>query len=114
MLAQRACRLALGRPGGEAAEVARAMNEQQRICREKLRWHCRRALLELDIVFQRFWASVGDELDEATADVLERLLELEDHELWELVSGRSQSNDPQLQGMADRLRALGAAGGRSG
>ena len=81
------------------------MNEQQRIRNHKLRWHCRRALLELDIVFTRFWAQVGDELDDATAANLERLLEMEDHDLWELVSGRAGTDDAQLQELADRLRA---------
>jgi antitoxin CptB len=82
------------------------MEEQQRIRRERLRWHCRRALLELDIVFQRFWAQVGDELDEETAATLERLLIMEDHDLWELVSGRSATDDPQLNELAARLRDL--------
>jgi succinate dehydrogenase flavin-adding protein (antitoxin of CptAB toxin-antitoxin module) len=80
------------------------MNEQRRVRRERLRWHCRRALLELDIVFQRFWAQTGDDLDEATATTLERLLEMEDHDLWELVSGRTATDDPQLQKMVERLR----------
>jgi succinate dehydrogenase flavin-adding protein (antitoxin of CptAB toxin-antitoxin module) len=80
-------------------------NDQQRIRRERLRWHSRRALLELDITLARFWAQVGDELDEATARTLERLLEIEDHELWELVSGRAVSDDPQLQELAERLRS---------
>jgi len=89
------------------------MNEQQRVRDERLRWHCRRALLELDIVFQRFWAEVGDALDDATAAALERLLEMEDHDLWELISGRGSTDDPQLQRLAERLRGLGAVAGRS-
>ena len=81
------------------------MNEQQRIRLGKLRWHCRRALLELDIVFQRFWQAVGDDLDEATLNGLERLLALEDHDLWELVSGRSATQDMQLQDIVNRINA---------
>ena len=88
------------------------MDEQQRIRREKLRWHCRRALLELDIVFQRFWERVGDDMDEATASGLERLLEMEDHDLWDLVSGRRSTQDPQLESTVLSLRALSAAGDR--
>lgn len=80
------------------------MNEQQRVRNQKLRWHCRRALLELDIVFTRFWAQVGDELDDASAAALERLLEMEDHDLWELVSGRAGTDDPQMKGLVERLR----------
>jgi antitoxin CptB len=87
------------------------MNEQQRIRREKLRWHCRRALLELDIVFQRFWERTGDELDEETATQLERLLELEDHDLWDLISGRTTTEDAPLRNMVANLRALRAANG---
>ncbi|MDR2000084.1 MAG: succinate dehydrogenase assembly factor 2, partial [Zoogloeaceae bacterium] len=78
------------------------MDEQQRVRREKLRWHCRRALLELDIVFQRFWAR-EDELSEKDEAALEKLLAMEDHDLWDLVSGREQTGDPQLKSMIDRL-----------
>ena len=81
------------------------MDEARRVRIGKLRWHCRRALLELDIVFQRFWGEVGDKLDDATMDVLEKLLEEEDHDLWELVSGRRHSEDPQTQALLSRLRA---------
>ena len=78
------------------------MDEQRRVRREKLRWHCRRALLELDIVFQRFWAR-EEELTEIDEAVLERLLEMEDHDLWYLVSGRIETDDPQLRSMVERL-----------
>jgi antitoxin CptB len=81
------------------------MNEQQRIRNGKLRWHCRRALLELDIVFQRFWARVGDDLDDTTAAQLERLLELEDHDLWDLISGRTTTEDAPLRKMVESLRS---------
>ena len=81
------------------------MDESRRVRIEKLRWHCRRALLELDIVFQRFWNEAGDDLDDATMDALETLLEEEEHDLWELVSGRRHSEDPQTQALLNRLRA---------
>jgi len=82
------------------------MDEARRIRIERLRWHCRRALLELDIVFQRFWGEVGDDLDETTLDLMERLLAEEDHDLWELVSGRRQSEDPAQQRLLARLQAI--------
>jgi antitoxin CptB len=80
------------------------MDEARRGHQGRLRWHCRRALLELDIVFQRFWERHHAGLDEETEAALERLLELEDHDLWELVSGRVTTNDPQLEGMIEQLR----------
>jgi len=80
------------------------MDEQARVRLEKLRWHCRRALLELDIVFQRYWRQVGDEVSERDQAALERLLAMEDHDLWQLVSGRKKTSDPQVQEMVGKLR----------
>jgi antitoxin CptB len=71
---------------------------------QRLRWHCRRALLELDLVFQRFWLKAGDGLGDEDAAALERLLEMEDHDLWELVSGRRETDDPRLKGIVAQLR----------
>ena len=78
--------------------------ELRRVRTEKLRWHSRRALLELDLVLQRFWTQQPDNLGERQADVLERLLAMEDHDLWDLLSGRRQESDPDLQGMVTLLR----------
>jgi antitoxin CptB len=82
------------------------MEEERRARINRLKWHCRRALLELDLVFQRFWAHEEDGLDVQTEAILSRLLELEDHDLWALVSGRESTDDPQLKGMIERLRAV--------
>lgn len=85
------------------------MNDDKRVRRERLRWHCRRALLELDIVFQRFWERQG-ELDNKEEAALEALLAMEDHDLWSLVSGRAETDDPRLMGMVERLRHGGRVG----
>ena len=74
---------------------------------ERLKWHCRRALLELDIVFQRYWAQQGDELDAEGESSLERLLAYEDHDLWDLVNGRAVIDDPDLESFIGVLRAAG-------
>lgn len=70
----------------------------------RLKWHCRRSMLELDLVFEHFWEDHGDTLDTQGEAALSRLLELEDHELWALVSGRVVSDDPQLAGIIAQLR----------
>jgi len=85
------------------------MDEERRARINRLKWHCRRALLELDLVFDRFWESHGDDLDAQGEAALERLLELEDHDLWALVSGREAADDPQLAGMVERLRKVSPA-----
>ena len=44
----------------------------------RLRWQCRRALLELDLVLERFLAHDFDALDEEGLGVLAELLALDD------------------------------------
>jgi antitoxin CptB len=85
------------------------MSEDRKARINRLKWHCRRALLELDLVFDRFWERHQDDLDAQGEMALERLLELEDHDLWGLVSGREATNDPQLKAMIERLREVSPA-----
>jgi len=79
-------------------------NERQRIRTEKLRWASRRALLENDLILQRFWQSQPETLDEKLAAPLERLLALEDHDLWALLSGRRKIADAELANLVALLR----------
>ena len=82
------------------------MEEDRKARINRLKWHCRRALLELDLVFDRFWERHESDLDAQGEAALERLLELEDHDLWALVSGRESTNDLQLATMIERLREV--------
>ena len=75
-----------------------------RAARERLKWRSRRGLLELDLVFQRFWAGPGRELDEAEAAALERLLLMPDNDLLDLVMGRRACAESELRGMLEKLR----------
>lgn len=55
--------------------------------RGRVRWQCRRALLELDLVFARFLERDFDRLsDDQVADLAD-LLHLDDYELWAMVNG---------------------------
>ena len=85
------------------------MDEQRKARLNRLKWHCRRALLELDLVFERFWERYEDTLDAQGEAALGRLLELEDHDLWALVSGREVTDDTQLVAMIERLREVSPA-----
>ncbi|MCL4760006.1 MAG: succinate dehydrogenase assembly factor 2 [Rhodocyclaceae bacterium] len=55
--------------------------------RGRVRWQCRRALLELDLVFTRFLERHFEHLDEKQLADLDDLLRCEDHELWAMVNG---------------------------
>jgi antitoxin CptB len=71
------------------------------VARNRLYWKCRRGLLELDIVLQRFIPILRDE------DVrpLHELLELADNDLWDIISGRSDDYDRRFEETVARLRA---------
>jgi succinate dehydrogenase flavin-adding protein (antitoxin of CptAB toxin-antitoxin module) len=55
----------------------------------RLRWHCRRGLLELDLALTKFLERHARALQPADLVILNELLELGDNELWDLVSGRT-------------------------
>ena len=71
---------------------------------ERLKWRSRRGLLELDLVFEKFWAGRGQEMDAAEAAALERLLLLPDNDLLDLVMGRRACEESELRGVLDKLR----------
>ncbi|MSQ20356.1 MAG: succinate dehydrogenase assembly factor 2 [Betaproteobacteria bacterium] len=54
----------------------------------RLRWHCRRGLLENDLVLEKFLVVHGPDLDQGRLARLRELLELGDNALWDLVCGR--------------------------
>ena len=85
------------------------MEEDRKARINRLKWHCRRALLELDLVFDRFWERHEGDLDLRGEAALESLLELEDHDLWALVSGREAATYPQQVAMIERLREVSPA-----
>jgi antitoxin CptB len=71
------------------------------VARNRLYWKCRRGLLELDIVLQRFIPILREE------DVrpLDDLLDLPDNDLWDIIAGRSDDYDPRFEQTVARLRA---------
>ena len=70
-----------------------------------MKWRSRRGLLELDLVFERFWAGEGARLDEAQAKSLEKLLLLPDNDLLDLVMGKTQAPEGDLGALIEKLRA---------
>ena len=79
----------------------------------RLRWRCRRGMLENDLVLERFLALRGDTLTQDEVAMLDRLLELPDNELWDLIVGRTASADPDVAPLVSALVATPAAPDRS-
>jgi len=73
--------------------------------RRRLRWRCRRGLLENDLVLQRFLVRYGDRLDRLRLDALNELLALGDNELWDLVAGRCEPREDRHFEIVGWLRA---------
>jgi succinate dehydrogenase flavin-adding protein (antitoxin of CptAB toxin-antitoxin module) len=69
----------------------------------RLRWRCRRGLLENDLVLTRFLDRYAQSLDERALRDLNELLAFDDPTLWDLLSGRAEP-DPRLTAMVQRLR----------
>lgn len=57
------------------------------INRGRVRWQCRRALLELDLVFTRFLEKHFDSLNEDQLADLDDLLVNDDYDIWAMVNG---------------------------
>lgn len=75
------------------------------INRGRLRWRAsRHALLELDILFRRFLDAHYERLDDNQLAALEELLTLEDHDIWDMVSGRKDCSVARWRGLIDVLR----------
>jgi len=68
------------------------MNHQAR-----MRWRCRRGMLELDIVLQRFIDNHYEQLDEHQLELFEVLLSLSDHDLWNIIIGNTKEPNNQFQ-----------------
>ena len=70
----------------------------------RLRWRCRRGMLENDLVLSRFLDRRAGDLDRDTLEQLNALLELGDNELWDLICGRSECPDARLVPTLQLLR----------
>ncbi len=69
------------------------------VARNRLRWQCRRGLLELDLVLERY-------LEKNPNDhALGAFLDLPDNDLWDIIAGRSDRYDRRFEELVARLRA---------
>ena len=85
--------------------VAPQEDEAHEIALRRLHWSCRRGMLENDLLLEHYLHRHARELDPAALRTLNRLLEYDDVTLWQLLSGRSQAEEPALQSMIERIRA---------
>lgn len=71
----------------------------------RLKWKCRRGLLELDLVLGKFLDRHAAGLDEAKLARLNELLDLQDNDLWDIVKGTSDHYPARHRELVAQLRA---------
>ena len=72
---------------------------------KRLRWRCiRRALLELDITLTRFLDDGFNKLNEDQQQAFVELADMEDYDLWDLLNGKAEIDDPRLATIVAMLR----------
>jgi antitoxin CptB len=71
-----------------------------------LLWRCRRGMAELERMLALYVAGGYRQADAAERQAFERLLDMQDAELWRALSGLGCPEDPALAAMAAKLRAL--------
>ena len=69
----------------------------------KLRWQSRRGMKELDVLFEAFFKSQTQALQEGAWPELEALLKQEDDVLFDWVSGRNLPAEPALLDLISTL-----------
>ena len=71
----------------------------------RLRWRCRRGMLENDLILTRYLDARGAAICAEEVVALDRLLDLPDDELWDLIAGRTEPADPGLIPLVAQLRS---------
>ena len=75
----------------------------------RLRWRCRRGLLENDLLIERFFATHGSAITPSQAEGLQLLMELADNDLLDVFLGRQEPpahlDRPEVRRVIEAVRA---------
>ena len=71
---------------------------------DRVRWSCRRGLLELDLVLERFVTDHYERLSQREKDVFSELLKLPDNDLLDLAMGRADTTDREYGDLIKLMR----------
>ncbi|HEX2831349.1 MAG TPA: succinate dehydrogenase assembly factor 2 [Burkholderiales bacterium] len=84
------------------------MSEARDRAHDRIRWHCRRGMLELDLVLNAYVERHLDGLDANELEVFQAVLAYPDPMLFALVMGRAEPEDDAERGIIAQLRAINA------
>lgn len=72
--------------------------------RAKFVWHCRRGMLELDLIFQRVVSNHLDLFNDEQLEQFERLLTAQDPDLYAWLMGYETPVDKEIREIVDYIR----------
>jgi antitoxin CptB len=70
----------------------------------RLRWRCRRGMLELDLIFNQFLDLGYAELNTQQKQLLDQMLDYPDQLLFDLLLGHMVSSDKDVAQLVDHIR----------
>jgi antitoxin CptB len=70
----------------------------------KLKWHCRRGMLELDLILIPFVENYLDKMSEVQIAAFADLLNCTDQELYRWLMGHEQPQDKELRNIVEFIR----------
>ena len=76
----------------------------RRTSADRLRWQCRRGMLELDFLLNRFMDEGYARLDTDERERFARLLDFEDQLLLDWIMRYVTPSDPQIVDLVDKIR----------
>lgn len=79
------------------------MNYEQR--KARIRWHCRRGMLELDFLLERFIQLKLDNMSATEMDLFETLLAQPDPDLYAWLMGYETSSNKDLADYVTHIRS---------
>ena len=71
----------------------------------RLRWNCRRGMLELDLVLTGFLEQHYPKLTKPQAKMFKELLDYPDVELWDMIMDRTDPAENTMQTLLQLIRA---------
>lgn len=70
----------------------------------KVRWQCRRGMLELDMLLHQFYDAQYLRLSEEDKALFSNLLEYTDHELYQLLMGTQEPENSNLKSIISLIK----------
>lgn len=73
---------------------------------QRVRWRCRRGLLELDIVLRRFVEAHYANLSSTERQIFEEFLDMPDNPLWDMISCRNEAGSAEQNALLEKIRSV--------